>query len=219
VRVGRKRGIINAMTTGRTYVEIAYVAVSLSLIALLLRFSYDAAILAAAFLTVLAAALFRPGRLKGWIPAVAITAVWMLASGRMYEGYNVFKLELFDLAVFPMVAWPTGLSFAYLYAVPAVRVRPWPRRWAALAAIYSAGIIVAEWLGYHALGVHLDRGTAFRGWPVLDIFHCPWWMQLAYFANGIVFMGAAAWMDRNEAPASGDVSRRPAGAEPARAVP
>jgi hypothetical protein len=190
--------MLSAMKVKRGHVELAFIALSLSALALLLRVSYDAAILAAAFLTFLMAAIFRPGRLKGWIPAIAITAVWMLVSGRMYEGYNVFKLELFGLAIFPMVAWPTGLAFAYLYVVPAFRSRPWPKRWAILALVYSAGIIAAEWLGYHLLGVHLDRGTAFKGWPILDIFHCPWWMQVAYFANGILFMGAAAWMDRNE---------------------
>ncbi|MBN1243598.1 MAG: hypothetical protein JXA15_12925 [Spirochaetales bacterium] len=184
------------------YSEPAFLLGSVGILAVLLSFSYDAAILAAAFLTLLLAALFHPGRLKGWIPAVAITAAWMLVSGRMYEGYNVFKLELFGLAVFPMVAWPTGLAFAYLYLVPAIRLRPWLKRWALLALVYSIGIIAAEWLGYHALGVHLDRGTAFRGWPILDIFHCPWWMQLAYFANGILFMGAASWMDRDR-PAAG----------------
>jgi len=80
-----------------------------------------------------------------------------------------------------------------------VIVSPWPLRWLVLSVIYSFGLILFEIIGYNVLGIHLDAGKAYPGWPVLKIFHCPWWMQLAYFMNGIAFMGISSWMDRNDA--------------------
>ena len=173
-------------------------AAGLVITGFLLRVSYDAAIIAAAAACIVVGAVFRPRRLTGWIPALAVSLVWISISGDMYAGYNVFKLEFFGITAFPVIAWPTGLAFAYLYLVPLVQAGPWPLRWLFLSMVYSAGIIVAEWLGYNLLGVHLDAGSAYPGWPILGIFHCPWWMQLAYFANGIVFMGMASWMERKQ---------------------
>ena len=170
----------------------------LTLIGFILRRSYDAAIVTAAVTLVVIGAIFRPRRLVGWLPAIIVSIVWIRISGSMYDGYNIFRLRMFGITAFPMIAWPTGLAFAYLYLVPLVRIRPWPLRWLLLGLVYSVGIIIAEWLGYNMLGVHLDAGRAYRGWPILNIFHCPWWMQVAYFVNGIAFMGMASWMERNE---------------------
>ncbi|PKL09951.1 MAG: hypothetical protein CVV51_01180 [Spirochaetae bacterium HGW-Spirochaetae-7] len=178
--------------------EALSIAGGLVIIGFLLRLSYDAAIVAAAVACFIIGAVFRPRRLVGWIPALVVSLTWIAISGDMYAGYNVFKLHILGITAFPIIAWPTALAFAYLYLVPLVQAKPWPRRWLYLAAVYSVGIIAAEWLGYHLLGVHLEAGKAYPGWPILDIFHCPWWMQLAYFANGTVFMGMASWMERKQ---------------------
>jgi len=176
--------------------EALSIAAGLVIIGFLLRLSYDVAIIASAVACFSIGAVFRPRRLVGWIPALVVSLTWIAISGDMYAGYNVFKLRILSITAFPIIAWPTALAFAYLYLVPLVQARPWPLRWLFLAVVYSIGIIVVEWLGYHSLGVHLDAGKAYPGWPVLDIFHCPWWMQLAYFANGTIFMGMAAWIER-----------------------
>ena len=178
--------------------EALSIVAGLVIIGFLLRLSYDAAIIAAAVICLIIGAVFRPRRLTGWIPALVVSLAWIAVSGDMYAGYNVFRLRIFGITAFPVIAWPTALAFAYLYLVPLVRARPWPLRWLYLATVYSVGIILVEWLGYHSLGVHLDAGKAYTGWPILNIFHCPWWMQLAYFANGIVFMGISSWMERND---------------------
>jgi hypothetical protein len=188
------------MTTRSQAREYGYIGASLALIALLLGISYDAAIIASAFLVFLFGLLFRPGSLKAWIPALLITGIWIMISGNMYEGYNVFKLKIGGLTLFPIIAWPTGLMAGYLLAVPHIRISPWLLRWLVLGSLYSLGVIAMEWFGYNLLGVHLDRGLAYPGWPILNIFHCPAWMQVAYFANGILFMGAIAWLERNKEP-------------------
>lgn len=159
---------------------------------------FDAAIVMAAVECIIVTALFRPRRLLGWIPAIVITASWIILSGNIYSGYNTFRLKLFGIAAFPVIAWSTTLAFAYAYLVPLFRQRYWPRRWLRLCAVYAVGIIAVEWFGYNLLGIHLEAGKAYNGWPVLNIFHCPWWMQVAYFVNGFAFMGCAAWMDRRD---------------------
>lgn len=176
--------------------EIAAILLSLALIALLLTLSYDAAIILSAVAVLVFGLLFRPGSLRLWIPALLISAVWIIASGDMYAGYNVFKLEVSGLALFPMIAWPTGLMAAHHLIAVHVRAKTWLLRWLILSTLYSLAIIAMEWVGYNLLGVHLDRGLAYPGWPVLNIFHCPGWMQAAYFLNGILFMGAVSWLGR-----------------------
>ncbi|MBN2875120.1 MAG: hypothetical protein JXM71_08490 [Spirochaetales bacterium] len=184
-----------------TIFELSAIVLGFVSLGTLLRYSlYDAAIIAAAVEFTIIAALFRPGRLKGWIPALIVSAVWILLSGDVYRGYNVFKIKIFGVSAFPMIAWPTALAFSYAYLVPLFRQRPWLKQWLVLSASYSGGLILAEWVGYNVFGIHLDSGRAYHGWPLLNIFHCPWWMQVAYFTNGISFMGMAAWMDRKPAP-------------------
>lgn len=166
---------------------------------LLLRVSYDAAILFSAACALVVGIVFRPHRLRGWIPACIITVTWVSFSGSMYAGYNTFRLYVFGIALFPLLAWPVGLMLGYYYALPRVTIKPWMLRWLVLSTIYSVGLILFEIIGYHVLGIHLDAGKAYPGWPYLEIFHCPWWMQVVYFLNGIVFMGVSSWIDRNDA--------------------
>jgi len=165
---------------------------------LLLRISYDAAIMFSAVCALAVGIVFRPHRLRGWIPAFIITLIWIAASGNMYAGYNTFHLYVFGIALFPILAWPVGLMLGYYYALPRIMLYPWQLRWIVLSVIYSVGLILFEIIGYHVLGIHLDAGKAYPGWPYLRIFHCPVWMQVAYFLNGIVFMGISSWMDRND---------------------
>ncbi len=179
--------------------ELVVVFASVLSAGLLLRVSYDAAIIFSAVCALAVGVIFRPNRLRGWIPAFAVTLIWIVASGNMYGGYNTFRLYVFGIALFPILAWPIGLMIGYYYALPRVIVSPWPLRWLVLSVIYSFGLILFEIIGYNVLGIHLDAGKAYPGWPVLKIFHCPWWMQLAYFMNGIAFMGISSWMDRNDA--------------------
>jgi hypothetical protein len=148
--------------------EALSIAGGLVIIGFLLRLSYDAAIVAAAVACFIIGAVFRPRRLVGWIPALVVSLTWIAISGDMYAGYNVFKLHILGITAFPIIAWPTALAFAYLYLVPLVQAKPWPRRWLYLAAVYSVGIIAAEWLGYHLLGLSRLADTGHLPLPVVD---------------------------------------------------
>jgi len=178
--------------------ELLVVCAILLSAGLLLLVSYDAAIIYSAVCAFTVGLLFRPHRLRGWLPALLITLIWVSFSGKMYAGYNTFHLKVFGIVLFPLLAWPIGLMIGYYYILPRIMVKPWPLRALVLSAVYCVGLIVFEIIGYHVLGIHLDAGRAYPGWPYLEIFHCPTWMQAAYFLNGIVFMGVAAWMDRND---------------------
>ena len=82
----------------------------------------------------------------------------------------------------------------YFWFYPVMRARTWWGKWLRLSALYSVLLIVTEYAGYHLAGVHLAAGSGYPGWPLLDIFHCPWWMQASYFLNGILFCGVTAWV-------------------------
>jgi len=132
----------------------------------------------------------------GWLPAVLISGIWILASGDMYSGYNTFKLTVLGVSLFPILAWPLFLVLGYAYVIPFIRIEPWYRRWLAISLIWCLSLIFFEWVGYHVLGIHLDHGRTYKGWPILDIFHSPVWMQLTYFGNGILYYGVGCWLDR-----------------------
>ncbi len=165
---------------------------------ILLSISYDASIIFACAGAFALGAIFRRHQLRGWIPALIVAFVWVSASGDVYHGYNTFKLHVFGKSIFPMLAWPAGLVMGYYYIVPHIKIKSWPKRWLVLSLVYSFGLIVLETIGYNVLNIKLDTGNGYPGWPVLNILHCPWWMQVVYFANGIIFMGAVSWMDRHQ---------------------
>ena len=182
----------------RGFYELVFICASSILVGLLLFASFDAAIILAALSAFIVGIVFRPHRLRGWIPAIIITFLWITASRHMYSGYNTFRIRVFGTALFPILAWPLGLMLGYYYAIPRITNVHWTLKWVVLSIIYAMVLIMVEFVGYNVLGIQLDAGKAYPGWPVLNILHCPWWMQIAYFMNGIVFMGISSWMDRND---------------------
>ncbi len=135
-----------------------------------------------------------PRKMWIWIPAVVISWIWVVLARDLYAGYNVFRASFGGVTLFPALAWPNLLVLLYFWVYPLVPARSWWRKWLRLSLLYAGLLILLEYAGYHFAGVHLDAGRGYPGWPLLDIFHCPWWMQAAYFLNGIVFSGVAAWV-------------------------
>ncbi len=134
-----------------------------------------------------------PEKTWAWAPAVAISWLWVGMAGDLYAGYNTFRVTILGVSLFPILAWPNMLMLLYFWAYPALAGRTWWGAWLRLSLLYSTLLILFEYAGYHFAGIHLDAGRSYRGWPVLDIFHCPWWMQVAYFLNGILFCGIICW--------------------------
>ncbi|HQB88918.1 MAG TPA: hypothetical protein PLJ76_07900 [Treponemataceae bacterium] len=169
--------------------------VGLGTFLLLLKISYDVAVITATLLILGFTLVFDRNKLWAWIPALSVGIIFVLVIRDMYSSYNVFTLKIRGLMLFPMLAWALMLMFWYLVVEPYFHHDKWWRKWLTNAALFCAGLIVFEIIGYHVLGVRLGAGSTYPGWPVLDIFHAPWWMQVAYFFNGIAFIGVVAFVD------------------------
>ncbi len=137
-------------------------------------------------------------RKKMWalLPAVLVSWIWVYIGRDVYSGYaDVFQYTVKGVSLFPIFAWPTILFLGYLAVYPYIKAGNWWSKWIKMSIIYCFGIILFEFFGYNFAGVQLDSGTAYAGWPILNIFHCPWWMQMAYFLNGIAFFGLVVLID------------------------
>ena len=167
----------------------------LGIFLLLLKVNYDYAIITAALLILVFTLLFDRNKLWAWIPALSVGIFFVLIIRDMYSSYNVFTIKIRGLMLFPMLAWSLMLMLWYLVVEPYFRHDIWWRKWVTNALLFCAGLIIFEYIGYHVLGVRLAAGTAYPGWPVLDIFHAPWWMQLSYFFNGIAYIGIVAFVE------------------------
>lgn len=126
-------------------------------------------------------------KLWAWPVAAAISWTYIFLNRHSYGGYNLYKITVLGISLLPILAWPSLLMLFYLWVCPLFRARNGWRLWAQLTGTLSVLMIAMEVLGYHLFGIHLDAGRECRGWPVLDIFHCPWWMTACYFWNGTVF--------------------------------
>jgi len=134
-----------------------------------------------------------------WIPAFILSWLWVFLARDSYSGYNSFTYSIFGVSVFPIVAWPSML--AGMHFLVFVRIKGKNRWYNFLKyfGCFSFFLILAEYIGYNIAGVKLSSGTAYPGWPVLNIFHCPWWMQVGYFLNGFVFSAIIAYFsDRKD---------------------
>jgi hypothetical protein len=129
-------------------------------------------------------------RMWVWLPALAITWIWVFFIAReYYTGYNNIHYRLFGVSILPIVAWPSILALSAYLLLPIFGRGCWWRRWLSLSLLYVVGLILIEYIGYHLLDVHLNRGKENLGWPWLDILHIPVWMQIGYLCNGMAFYG------------------------------
>jgi hypothetical protein len=159
-------------------------------------------------------------KLWAWPVAMAISWTWVYLNRHFYFGYNAFTISILGVSVLPILAWPSLLMLFYLWVFPLFPVRNGWRLWAQLSGTLAALMIVMEVLGYHLFGIHLDAGRGYPGWPVLDIFHCPWWMTACYFWNGLVFcayISLVTCRERNSIRAPGPecLALEPARSDPA----
>lgn len=147
-------------------------------------------------LIILFGSFMERDRMWVFFPALLVSWSWVYIGRGVYSGYSdVFRYSVWGISLFPIIAWPTILFLAYLGLYSRVKANSWWNKWLKLSVIYCIGIIFFEYWGYNIAGVRLDSGTAYPGWPILNIFHCPWWMQVAYFLNGIIFFGIVSLID------------------------
>ncbi len=156
--------------------------------AIIFQYNKDAAIIFGCTGIIVTAYVINKEMFHTIIPALFVALFWIILSRDIYSGYNTFKLNIFGLSIFPLLAWPTGLFGFHLLTGDLFTADIWWKKWIKLSLIYSFGVIMFEFIGYNVFHVHLNSGNEYAGWPVLNIFHCAWWMQIAYFVNGILYL-------------------------------
>lgn len=140
-------------------------------------------------LTVIIGFLIYKDLFWAWLPAVTISWVWVFFMRDFYGGYSISMFTVMDVSIFPIVVWPL-LLMLYLYIFnDRIKARNWKIKWLKLSLLCMACLIIIEYWAYNIAGIHLDAGKEYEGWPILNIFHCPWWMQIGYFFNIILFFG------------------------------
>ncbi len=156
-------------------------------------FNRESGILLVASLIFILSFVTERDKIWAWVPALTISWLWVYAAKGIYSGYNIFQYSFYGVSLFPIAAWPTLLMALYFLVLTRISGSNRLLQWLKFSVSYSICIILIEYLGYNFAGVHLDSGTVYAGWPILNIFHCPWWMQAAYFLNGIIFCGIIAF--------------------------
>jgi len=161
--------------------------------AVIFYFNRESGVLIGTSLIFILSFITERDKIWAWIPALTISWLWVYAAKDIYSSYNVFKYSVYGVSIFPIAAWPTLLMVMYFLFLTRINGRNRWRKWLKFSITYSICIILFEYLGYNFAGVHLASGTVYAGWPILNIFHCPWWVQAAYFLNGIIFCGVIAF--------------------------
>ncbi|MCK5671788.1 MAG: hypothetical protein KAH95_00335 [Spirochaetales bacterium] len=147
-------------------------------------------------LIVLFSSVMERNRIWAFLPAMLVSWIWIFIGRGLYTGYSdVFSYSFRGVSLFPILAWPIFLFLAYLGLYSRINANSWWTKWIKISVIYSVALIFVEYFGYNLAGIHLDYGTQYPGWPILNIFHGPWWMQVAYFLNGIIFFGFIILID------------------------
>ena len=171
----------------------AYI-LGLILFLLMLLVNLDYSFVYGLIVLVIISIIFERKKLWAWIPAIVISGIWIAIAHRCYYGYDSLKLTVFDVALFPILAWPLGLMAGFLMIAPFLKIKIWYKKWIVIFVVYTVGLIMVETVGYNLLGIRLHYGKNYPGWPLLNCFHMPYWMQLGYFLNGFIFYGITSYL-------------------------
>jgi len=161
--------------------------------AVIFYFHTETGVLAFAAMIFVLSFITERDKIWAWIPAFFISWLWVFTARDLYGSYNVFKYSFYGITLFPIAAWPAMLMGMFFLIFAQIKGGNRRMKWLKYSLCYSGCLILAEYIGYNFAGVHLSSGSVYPGWPVLNIFHCPWWMQAGYFLNGIVFCGIIAF--------------------------
>ncbi len=103
--------------------------------------------------------------------------------------YNTLKLEILSYPLFPLVAWPFGLTMLYHlveYGADALGVRSTLAKILTGYLLYVPFLVSLEYYGYHYSNMQLE--SQYPGLPFIDCMHIPTTLKIVYFANGLVFL-------------------------------
>lgn len=118
-----------------------------------------------------------------------ISLIWMFIAKDQY-GYNQNWLSVFGFNLFPLFAWALGLFIVYfLYDYI-------DKKWfktklfvkiTLFFVFYSSLLLFAETIAYHLFNIRNLAASMYAGLPLCDCLHAPLWMQVSYFALGLIY--------------------------------
>ncbi len=126
--------------------------------------------------------------LAPYLTALAIAIAYLYFWGETYT-YTHPSLHLGTLPVFPLLAWPYGLTLVLFWSARLARllgVTSPAGRIAVGYAVFAPSLVAVEWVGYQFCDIRLS--SQYAGFLGLDCLHIPPAMAAVYFANGLVFL-------------------------------
>ena len=120
--------------------------------------------------------------------AMAVVLVYVIQDE---YGYNHDYATVFGLNTFSLFGWAAGLFAMYIIYSHFEHVLKKPntlKRFLLFTGMYWPILIVAETIGYYTFNIHNVATAAYAGLPLCQCMHAPWWMQLAYFSMGPLYI-------------------------------
>jgi hypothetical protein len=120
----------------------------------------------------------------GLFVAVSYLAVW----GDTYK-YTHPLLSWNDLPLFPLLAWPYGLTLVLFWSGRLAKLLGVTSRAGRIAVgylVFAPSLVAVEWVGYQYCDIRLV--THYPGLLGLECMHIPPALTAVYFANGLIYL-------------------------------
>jgi hypothetical protein len=109
--------------------------------------------------------------------------------------YNSFSLAFFQYPMFPLIAWPVGLTILSYYVIMLLETMEIEKTWVKITIAYSVYItmmVFVEYTAYHYVNIRLLSN--YPSLPLIDCLHTPADLKVVYFVNGLIFFSTFLYM-------------------------
>ncbi len=120
-----------------------------------------------------------------------VALIWMIFAHNQY-GYNKEMLTIFGITIYPLFAWATGLFLTYIlysHLEHKINSKSYAKKMLLFIAIYWPLLISIETIAYHVFNIQNASAAIYNGIPFFNCIHAPIWMQISYFALGLIYFG------------------------------
>lgn len=141
----------------------------------------------------------RRDRIRYLLISFLVALTWVSIAKTEYS-YNMKFLSFNGISVYPLIAWTLGLFGVYIvylnYHNKSTKSGFFKKIFQ-FNLFYIPLMLLGETLGYHIFKIH-NMENIYSGLPVCDCLHAVWWMKIAYFVIGTVFISACILFDNYE---------------------
>jgi hypothetical protein len=183
---GMKEFILNAMRS----VYFRHIFFNLSLIGLFLLWPIDPQ--AMFYCTVFYAIGYLAFVLKfkiryQLIAGILISTLYLTFFKEVYH-YNTMRITVFRYPLFPLIAWPVGLTMISYYVtliIYRMKIRSTRIKIGVAYIVFIVLLVSIEYIGYHYGNIRLV--SHYPAIPLIDCMHMPTNLKIVYFSNGLIF--------------------------------